>query len=113
MKLPNAAIAVIDVAKLREYLLSPTHAIGQHKAKVFAMLGYSQDRWPELEADLRAQHLVQEVESSSESPYGRKYAIRAILVGPAGVSAEIVSVWIIKNGESVPRLVTAMPGGKP
>lgn len=113
MKLPNAANAVIDEAKLREYLLSPTHATGRHKAKVFARLGYSQARWLELEADLRAQHLVQEVEISYASPYGQKYEIRAILIGPAGVPAEIVSVWIIKSGESVPRLVTAMPGDKP
>ncbi len=113
MKLPNAAIAVIGEAKVRDYLLSPTHPIGRHKARVFARLGYSQDRWHELEADLRAQHLVQDVENTSESPYGPKYRIRAILIGPAGVSAEIVSVWIIKTGESVPQLVTAMPGDTP
>ena len=35
MKLPNAANAFVDLAKLRDYSLSRTHEEGQHKARVF------------------------------------------------------------------------------
>jgi hypothetical protein len=36
MKLPNAGQAIVDIAKLRDYSLSPTHEEGKHKARVFA-----------------------------------------------------------------------------
>jgi hypothetical protein len=40
MKLPNAANAFVDLAKLRDYSLSRIHEEGQHKARVFfAALG--------------------------------------------------------------------------
>ena len=57
MKLPNASLAIIDSAKLRDYLLSPAHPVGRFKAPFFAALGYAQEQWQQLEADLRAQHL--------------------------------------------------------
>lgn len=37
MKLPNADRAVVGLAKLRDYCLSPTHPRGRHKARVFAV----------------------------------------------------------------------------
>jgi hypothetical protein len=45
-----------------------------------------------------------------ESPYGVKYVIRANLKGPNGRSCELVSVWIVLEGENMPRFVTAYPG---
>ena len=36
MKLPHAGQAFIDLAKLRDYSLSPTHPEGKHKARVFS-----------------------------------------------------------------------------
>ena len=97
MKLPNASLAIIDSAKLRDYLLSPAHPVGRFKAPFFA----------------RAQHLSQEAQPSAASPYGQKYEIRAILTGAGGRSAEVVSVWIILADEDAPRFVTAYPGGTP
>ena len=113
MKLPNASRATGDAAKLRDYLLSPAHPVGRFKAPFFAALGYSRHQWSQLEADLRAQHLSQEAQPATTSSYGQKYEIRAILTGPAGRSAEVVSVWIILAREDLPRLVTAYPGGTP
>ncbi len=34
--LPNAPLAVIALAKLRDYCLNPDHPEGKHKARVFA-----------------------------------------------------------------------------
>jgi hypothetical protein len=113
VKLPNASRAIIDPAKLRDYLLSPGHPVGRFKAPFFAALGYVQEQWQQLEADLRAQHLSQEAQPAATSLYGEKYEIRAILTGAGGRSTEVVSVWIILAGEDAPRFVTAYPGGTP
>ena len=110
MKLPNAEDAIIDAEKLRDYLLSPAHPVGRFKAAFFRMLGYSHENWAQLESDLREHHLSEEVSDTVESRYGVKYAIRAILKGPNGETAEFVSVWIILSEEEAPRFVTAYPG---
>jgi hypothetical protein len=109
--LPNADRAEIDPEKLRGYLLSFTHPIGRFKARFFAALGYVAHEWQVLEADLRIQHLSQEAVPTPPMPYGQSYAIRAILKGPNGDAAAVVSVWFIRSGSSVPHFVTAYPGG--
>ena len=112
MLLPNADEAVIDSAKLRDYLLSPTHPLGRFKARFFGALGFSADRWQELESALRTQHLTRQAESLPVVGNGQKFAIRAILTGPNGESAAVVSVWFIRAGETGPRFVTAYPGDR-
>ena len=42
MKLPNAQNAVIAIAKISQYLLSESHAVGRSKARFFAMRGTDQ-----------------------------------------------------------------------
>lgn len=111
MLLPNADRAEIDPAKLHGYLLSHTHPIGRFKARFFAALGYVADEWQVLEAHLRIQHLSQEALPSPPMPYGQSYTIRAMLRGPNGEAAAVVSVWFIRSGSSVPHFVTASPGG--
>ena len=111
MLIPNADRAVIEPAKLREYLLSRTHPIGRFKAAFFQALGYSSEDWGQLEADLRNQHLPKEAAAAEPTSYGRKYVIRATLVGPRGASAALVSVWVVRAGENFARFVTAYPEG--
>jgi hypothetical protein len=111
MRLPHAERAIIEERKLRDYLLSPTHPVGRFKAAFFARMGYAQERWEELERDLREQHLIREAEEIGETRYGRKYRIRAPLEGPSGRKVELVSIWIIRKGETVPHFVTAYPEG--
>jgi hypothetical protein len=110
--LPNADDAVIDPAKLRDYLLSTEHPLGRFKARFFGALGFSADRWEELESALRTQHLTQEAHAAAGASGGQKFTIRAILIGPNGQSASVVSVWFTRAGEAVPRFVTAYPGGQ-
>ena len=111
MLLPNADDAVIDSAKLRDYLLSTTHPLGRFKARFFSALGFTAEQWPELESALRTQHLTQDAEAGGAVPGGEKFTIRANLVGPNGQSASVVSVWFVRTGEAAPRFVTAYPGG--
>jgi hypothetical protein len=95
---------------LREYLLSATHPIGRFKARFFNALGFTPDRWEELAQALRIQHLTQDGQPSGRTDQGQKYTIRAILNGPTGQSALVVSVWFIPAGGDVPRFVTAYRG---
>lgn len=111
MRIPNADRAVIDPLKLHGYLLSQSHPVGRFKAGFFVALGYSENEWQRLEADLRAQHLNRDATMGEANPYGQKYEIRAPNTGPAGRAAEVVSVWVVLADEDFPRFVTAYPGG--
>ena len=110
MLIPNAERATIDPAKLRDYLLSAAHPIGRFKARFFAGLGFSSPRWAELADALRIQHLTQAADAGTPTAHGQKFTIRAILIGPTGQSAVVVSVWFIPTGGDTPRFVTAYPG---
>jgi len=109
--LPNASDAVIDAVKLREYVLSPSHPVGRFKARFFAALGFTAEAWPVFEQALREQHLTQDASPMGIDVHGQAFTIRAILQGPTGASALVVSVWFVRAGEAVPRFVTAYPGG--
>ena len=101
--------AVIEPAKLCDYVLSPAHPVGRFKAAFFAALGYSRGEWQKLADDLRTQHLAQEAERVEANAFGTKYRIVALLTGPAGHAVAVVSVWIVLRGEQEPRLVTLYP----
>lgn len=108
--IPNADRATIDPAKLRDYLLSPTHPIGRFKARFFTALGFTPDHWEELAEALRIQHLTQDGQPAIQTAQGQKYTVRAILNGPTGQSAVVVSVWFVPTDGDAPRFVTAYPG---
>ena len=91
-------------------MLSPQHPIGRFKAVFFAGLGYTEEDWAKLETDLRSQHLTLDAEERERSTYGRKYMITGRLRGPSGEEANLISVWVIREGEEIPRFVTAYPG---
>lgn len=111
VRLPNAKRALVDRAKLADYLLSPSHPVGRFKARFFNRLGFRADALEELERALREQHvLVADAEAGEPEGLGQPFTIRAILRGPNGVAARVVSVWFIRSGEDVPRFVTAYPG---
>jgi len=107
MKLPNADLAEITESKLRDYLLSKDHPVGRFKAAFFARLGYSQESWRRLETDIR-RLLSGDAEEVGSSEYGRKFLVRGTLNGPAG-RANVITAWILLNGEQRPRLITAYP----
>src|SRR5882672_8210649 len=108
--LSNADQAIIDPVKLHGYLLSTSHPIGRFKAAFFARLGFASTNWQALDRALREQHLTQGARLVETTRHGRKFEIRAILKGPNGQSAVVLSAWMIRTGDSVPRFVTAYPG---
>jgi hypothetical protein len=48
MKLPNAAEAVVERAKIVEYLLNPEHRYGASKARFFSRFGFQAQDWEQL-----------------------------------------------------------------
>ena len=111
MKIPGAERAVLDAAKVRDYLLSPEHRVGSAKARFFAQLGFNQRNWTVLRDELH--RFVQEKATiGGATRFGQKYVVPGTIQGPSGRVAQIVVVWIILNDEDFPRFVTAYPGAK-
>lgn len=110
MTLPNADRAVIDDAKVRDYLLSLEHPIGRAKARFFSRLGFRRDRWGELRDALLALAQTGSAARIAVSVFGQKYVVRGSIQGPAG-QAVVVTIWIVLRGENFPRFLTAYPGG--
>ncbi|HEX41187.1 MAG TPA: adhesin [Phycisphaerales bacterium] len=113
MRLPNAENAIIDPAKLYDYVLSPIHPVGRFKAAFFASLGYTCENWRQFEADLRREHLNKNAILRHTTAYGKKWEISSTIKGPSGKAKRVVSIWIVLTGQEVPRFVTAYPGDLP
>ena len=109
MSLPNADRAIVDPAKIRDYLLSAAHPVGRFKAAFFLSLGYSADRWEVLRDHVFALARTGIAFPGQPSAHGRKFDLDGILPGPSGRSAAVRTVWILRTGEEFPRLVTVIP----
>lgn len=112
MKLPNADLAVVDPAKVLNYLLNEAHADNGGKARFFRLLGYSREAPERLMEALRGVAEHGEVVSSAESAHGQKYVVDGRLSGHTQQSRQwsIRTVWIIDRGKDAPPLVTAYSG---
>lgn len=106
MKLPNPDQAVIPADKLEGYALNPAHAEGRHKATVFqAALGLNQTNAQILRSALQKALKTQNAIPTKRNPYGQKYQIDFEMTHN-GKTALIRSIWIIRQDEIFPRLVT-------
>lgn len=110
MKLPFAENAVIDDAKLISYCLSPDHPRGKHKARLFnLLLGL------EIADAFRLRNVLLDIAKSHEATpgkrneFGQYYEIRFEMPGKTGRMVNMLSIWIIRNGEEFHRLVTVYP----
>ena len=110
MKLPGAAYSICDAAKVQDYLLSREHPVGRSKARFFEALGFTRAEWPTLESALRQAGSDGEAELGAASVFGQRYVVRSTIQGPSGLTAVVVTVWIMLAGETTPRLITAHPG---
>ena len=108
MKMPCYQKAYVPIAKMKEYLLSETHAVGKPKAVFLKRLGFNLEN-----ADLLEQGLLtiayDEVKEIVLSPYGTKYVIVSELETPSRKTITLQTVWIIENKKTIPRFVTAYP----
>jgi hypothetical protein len=113
MKLPGADRALIQPEKLRDYLLSTEHPIGRFKAAFFARMGYSRQDWQRLQLDIWQIAQSGAALERQGSTFGRRYEVNGILRGTSGREASVTTVWIVRNDEDFPRLVTVYPGDEP
>lgn len=111
MQIPGAERALISKEKIVRYLLNLDHPDGASKARVLGHAGFDSTRPEELEQALREQHLSIDAREGSPSPFGAKYEITQLLSGPKA-SIMATSVWMIRHGESFPRLITLIPERK-
>ena len=106
MKLPYGDQAIIEQRKIIDYSLSPDHDDGRHKARLFqAVFGLTREYATLLLAALKEAAVNGEAVSGRLDRYGQRYVIDFEFVGPTG-QAMIRSAWIIRPGETAPRLVT-------
>ena len=107
-RIPGADHALICKDKIVQYLLNLDHPDGASKAQVLAHAGFDVADPDMLEQALRKQHLFGGARDGNRSPFGKKYEITRSLTGPAG-RVMVTSVWIVRTGESFPRLITVIP----
>ena len=104
--LPRRDEAIIDIRKIEDYCLSPSHPRGRHKARVFReALGLQRS-----DAAWLRDVLLEAVRSSEASEvavdaWGTYWRVDAT-VTRQGWSAVVRTIWIVPTGEGVPRLVT-------
>lgn len=109
MRLPNVEHAIVKLEKLRDYLLSDTHARGRGKAQFFTRFGFSTGRPDDLREALLLHARKNDVVGLEESEHGVKYTVEGLLPAPDGRAPMVRSVWIIDNDRQSPRFVTAFP----
>jgi hypothetical protein len=106
VKLPNPESTIIDDHKLTNYSLNLNHSDGRHKARVFkSALNLDIDDFQFLKNALLEAVKTYDAIPSKINQYGQKYVIYFPLTHQ-NKKAIIHSVWIIKNDENFPRLVT-------
>lgn len=108
-KLENADKALVEVAKLKDYLLSLTHPEGKAKAKFFKRFGFSEEKPEQLEVSLRMHGQTQPVVETKITEHGVKHILECNVQTPDGRNPCMRSVWIVEEGDNVPRLVTVYP----
>jgi len=106
MKLPNSESAAVDIRKLRDYVLSPDHRRGRHKARVFAAtLGLTVEHADRLRSALLAAAREGDAVAGGIDEFGQRFVLDFVMTGPNG-TATVRSSWIVRRGEDFPRLAS-------
>jgi hypothetical protein len=112
-KLPNFDAAIVEDAKLTEYLLDPAHPRGAAKANFLALLGFSPER-PQQARDAFLEHARQyDFSASQQTRFGVIFEVDGPLPSPDGRNPNVRTVWMLDDGATAPRLITMVPGPKP
>lgn len=106
--MPNAKKAITPREKFINYSLNPDNPNARGKAEAYEKgLGYTREN-----ADGLISQVHDYVTSGnkpyevSQSDYGTKYKFRIPVTGPNGKTKNVIAVYQIDNGQSVPRMIT-------
>ena len=106
MKLPAGDRAVVEIAKLRDYCLNPTHPRGRHKARMFlSTLGLTQTDAAFLHGQLLEAARNGEAVLGEADQYGERYWIDFPLRHDSR-QATVRSAWIVLRVDRIPRLTS-------
>ena len=106
--MPNAEKAVTPREKFVNYSLDPDNPNSKGKAEAYKKgLGYTKEN---------ADGLIDQVHGYvtsgnhpfevSQSEYGTKYKYRIPVTGPNGKTKNVIAVYQIDKGKSIPRMIT-------
>ena len=99
----------MDIRKLRDYCLNPTHDDGKHKARLFAAaLGMTRNDAGDLRDVLLQAVRTQDAQLGRRDEYGQRYIVDFMLQWRSK-RAMIRSGWIIEHGSNTPRLTSCYP----
>ena len=106
MRLPNPDLAIVDERKLAGYSLNLEHDEGKHKARVFkSALNMDLSHLEELKLALLSAVVSFDAVPAARNAYGQKYTVDFPLTHE-DKTATIHSVWIVRESEDFPRLIT-------
>ena len=109
MTIPNLECAVVDIRKLRDYCLNPTHDEGKHKARLFAAaLDMTRNDAKDLRDALLQAVKTHDAKLGRRDRYGQRYVVDFMLEW-RGKRAMIRSGWIIEHGSNTPKLTSCYP----
>jgi hypothetical protein len=107
-RLPYWEHATIPEEKLRDYVLNPEHAVGRHKAYVFAStLGIYREDWRYLN-DQILEGLPESDATRVEldTPWGPKWEVPILVEGRNTKRETVLTFWLIRPGQ-YPQLASA------
>jgi hypothetical protein len=105
-RLPRDDQAIIDIRKIREYCLDPSHPRGRHKARVFAdALGVQQSDAAWLRVVLLEGARSGEVLHLGTDAWGSQWRLD-VSIERQGKRGVVRTIWIVRAGDEVPRFVT-------
>lgn len=104
--LPGHKSAYIPIPKIRDYSLNPGHEEGKHKAIVFrSALGLNQENHQWLIDKIREGLSESEAMEEESISFGKRYLVD-LLIRNKDKEATVRTAWIVRNGESFPRLTS-------
>ncbi len=105
-RLPHGDEAILDIRKIEDYCLNPSHPRGRHKARVFReALGLRRSDASWLRDVLLEAARSGVAAQVSADAWGAHWHLDAA-IRRHGKSAVVRTIWIVRTGESVPRFVT-------
>ena len=106
MLLPAGEQAVVEDAKLLDYVLNPEASRrAAHAGSFERLLGITRGNYEVLKEQLLQAAMSVEVEPGRPNPFGEKFEMRCPVRGPLG-TRPVLAVWMREEGQASPRLIT-------
>lgn len=106
--MPNAREAITPREKFINYSLNPDNPNAKGKAEAYEKgLGYTRENADGLISQVHDYVIsYNKPYEVSQSEYGTKYKYRIPVTGPNGKTKNVIAVYQIDKGQSIPRMIT-------